>query len=228
MKIREVMSAPVVIVAPATPFKELIETLLDAGVSGLPVVDGGRVVGMVTEADLLPGSAYARRPRALWLVRDLLSGRRHGWLDDTDAKTAADVMTADVYECGPDEDLRVVARRMRTSHVKRLPVIDEGVLVGIVSRHDVLGAFDRPDDLVAADVEAALHTDPNRPDDAHVVVSVEGGVVTLSGDVRYPWDEPVVVGIAHGVEGAIAVTSHLHARERVPPRRVAPWPFVAR
>lgn len=225
MRVSEVMSSRVVSVAPTTPFKALIKTLLDAGVSGLPVVDGGRVVGIVTDADLIPKEAYAGRRRALAIVPEVVAGHARRFRM-AHAATAADVMTHDVVVCAPDDDLRAAARRMCEHRVKRMPVVADGLLVGIVTRHDVLGAFNRPDDRVAADVESALSTDPNRPDDAHVVVSVEGGVVTLDGDVRYHWDEPVVVSIARDVPGVIDVSSKLHAREPDPRSPRTPWMYV--
>lgn len=224
MKVREVMTSPVVTVSPGTPFKELLVTLVDAGISGVPVVDqDAHVVGIVTEADLMPKEARRGRRRVLQVLRDLLAGHGDRWLRQVQATRAADVMTTEVRTCGPDDDLRAVAREMAERHVKRMPVTDGGRLVGIVSRHDVLAAFDRPDTQVAADVAQVLRTDPNRPDDAHVEVAVHAGVVTLHGDVRYPWDEAIVVSIARGVLGVLDVVSDLHAREREPPTSGGPW-----
>lgn len=218
MKVRDVMTTPAVTVGPDTPFKELVEHLVRSEVSGLPVVDSsGSLVGIVTEADVIPKEAYAsRRHRALSLLGDLLSGRDHRWVAKAAGSSAADVMTTDVVTCGPDEDIQVAARQMAEHGVKRLPVVERGILVGVVSRHDILSTFDRPDDRIAAEVEDALARDPNRPDDFHIQVSVDGGIVRLSGDVRYGWDEPVVLAIARGVPGVIGVQSRLHHREPNP------------
>jgi osmotically-inducible protein OsmY len=100
--------------------------------------------------------------------------------------------------------------------VKRVPVVKDDKVVGIVSRRDVLKVLVRPDELIQADVEHRLRHDPNRPDGAHVHCWVQEGVVTLAGDVRYEWDVPIVISLARGVEGVIDVVDHLHNREANP------------
>lgn len=218
MKIADIMTKDVVSVGPETPFKDLIERLVRSDVSGLPVLDdSGQLVGIVTEADLTSKEAFGgHRHRALAVLADVLSARQHPWATKSAGWTAADVMTRDVAVCDPNEEVRVVARRMLDRGVKRVPVVQSGELVGIVSRQDILKMFARPDDAIAADITHALATHPNRPDDCHVQCTVEGGVATLTGDVRYTWDEPVVVSLARDVEGVIDVISRLHNREPDP------------
>ena len=230
MRIEEIMTTPVAAsVTPDTPFKSVIELLVRTEVSALPVLDpAGRLVGIVTEADLISKEAYGtRRHRALSLLGDVLSGRDHRWVGKAAGSVTRDVMTKDVVVCSPDEDIRVVARRMLRHGVKRVPVVDGGVLVGMVSRQDILGTFDRPDELVRADAEHALSHDPNRPDDAHVDVSVQDGVVRLTGDVRYRWDEQVAVSIVRDIPGVIDVVSVLRHREQ-PPSTSEAWMYGSR
>jgi CBS-domain-containing membrane protein len=130
--------------------------------------------------------------------------------------TAADVMTKDVVVCHPDEDVRVAARRLLERRVKRMPVVEDGAVVGMVSRRDFLAVLARPDAEIARDVAEVLSTHPNRPDDFHVNSEVADGIVTLTGDVRYAWDEPVVVSLVRDVEGVIDVESHVRNREPNP------------
>jgi CBS domain-containing protein len=227
MKIREIMSKEVVAVTPETPFKSIVERLVQSDVSGLPVIDAsGRLVGIVTEADLASKEAYGvRRRRALSVLADVLAGPE--WLSKAFGSVASDVMTREVLTCGPDDDVRVATRRMLERRVKRMPVVDDGTVIGMVSRQDILRRLVRPDAEIDADVATVLSSDPNRPDDAHVEHSVHDGVVTLTGDVRYAWDEPAVVSLVRNVDGVIDVISQVHNREPNP-RPGSPWMFGVR
>ena len=154
MKVDEIMTTAVVSVAPETPFKEVVERLVRAEVSSLPVVDpNGKLLGLITEADLISKEAYGtRRHRALAVLADVLSGREHRWVAKAAGSVAADVMTKHLTVCERREDLHSVARRMLQAGVKRLPVVEGGVLIGMVSRSDILATLARPDDEIAADV----------------------------------------------------------------------------
>lgn len=226
MKVRDVMTSEVISVRPETPFKTMIERLVQSDVSGLPVLDdSGGLVGIVTEADLASKEAYGgHRRRALALMVDVLAAP--SWLNKAFGWTASDVMTKDVVVCDPDEDVHVAARRMLERGVKRMPVVQSGAVVGMFSRRDLLAMLARPDEAIASDVTDVLTTHPNRPDGAHVHSEVESGVVTLTGDVRYEWDEPVVVSLVRDVDGVIDVVSRLHSRE-ANPRPASRWGFGA-
>lgn len=229
MKISDVMTGDVVTVTPDTPYKELVELLLASDISGLPVVDpSGALVGIVTEADLVSKEAYGgRRRRALALLADVVSAREHHWATKGVGSVAADVMTRDVLTCAPDDEVNVVARRMLLRGVKRIPVVSERNLVGIVSRQDLLKMFARSDAAIAADVERVLATGPNVLDDSHVLSSVEDGIVTMTGDVRYAWDVPIVESMVRKVAGVIDVRNDVHNREPNP-EPVMPWMYGAR
>jgi CBS domain-containing protein len=222
MLVKDVMTRDVVSVAPDTPYKDVVAALLRADVSCVPVVDdSGRLLGIVTEADLVSKEAYGtRRRRALGLLADVVSARAHRWVTKAIGQVASDVMSANVITCTRRENIRVVARRMLEHRVKRLPVVEDDELVGIVSRHDILRTFDRPDDEIA-DAVAAKLSSLDMPDDHHVRFSVDSGMVTLSGDVRYAWDKPVVVSVVRDVEGVIDVVDRLHNREPDPHPPVA-------
>lgn len=229
MKIRDIMTKQVITVTPDAPLKEVIEHMVHSEVSGVPVVDlSGRLRGIVTEADVIAKEAYGgRRPRALVLLVDALAGRDHHWVAKSAGLTAADVMSERPVTCEPGDEVTTVARRMLERGVKRMPVVEHGLLEGIVSRQDILAIFDRSDDAVADEVAQILATHPNLPDDRHVHFTVNDGVVTLSGDVHYEWDEPVVIAIVRSVPGVLDVVSHLHHRESNPRSTPSPWEGAA-
>ncbi len=219
MKVRDVMTRDVVTVTPETSYKELIDTMLEHEVSGLPVVDAdGELVGLVTEADLAAKEAYgARRRRPLRLVAEYLRGRDPAWLQRASGLTADQVMTRVLSKAAPDDDVRSAARRLVELGRKRLPVVDaSGELVGIVSRADILRMFDRSDDEIAADVERALRNYLLVPESHTAVASVADGIVRLDGGVEHPSDSRVVEAAMTGIAGVIGVENRLEVRRPEP------------
>lgn len=136
MKIRDIMTKDVITVAPDTPVKEVIEQMVHSQVSGVPVVDSsGRLLGIVTEADVITKEAYGgRRPRALALLVDTLAGRDHHWVVKAAGLTAAEVMSEHPVMCEPGDEVATVARRMLERGVKRMPVVEDGSVEGMISR----------------------------------------------------------------------------------------------
>jgi CBS domain-containing protein len=208
MKVREVMTPAVITVSPDTSFKETAMRLLDYGVSAMPVVDDdGDLVGLVTEADLMSKEAFGgKRRRPLAVVVDALTGGSR-YAPKASGLTAADVMTRHLVTAAPGEDIAAAARRMLAANVKRLPVLDEGRLVGIVSRHDLLRLFHRPDTDIAAEIETKLASPLYAPEEHGVIVKVADGVVTLHGRVRDRADAQLVEGLAWRVRGVVAVVA---------------------
>lgn len=136
---RDVMTAPAVACRAEAYFEEVAEILADRDISGMPVVDAGdRVAGVISERDL----AYALGGP---MVR--LALRRHNTRPlngaaglPRDARRAKDIMTTPALTVPADMHLDEIARLMRVHQVNRLPVVDEGRLIGVVTRGDVLGA----------------------------------------------------------------------------------------
>lgn len=136
------MSSPVVTVGEHTPLLEIARLMVERRIGGVPVVRAdGRLVGVVTESDFsakergVPFSLL-RLPNVLgrWLTRDNLERA----YVEARRITASEVMTRDVVTVTEDEPVEVAARRMCDEHVHRLPVVRNGVPVGIVARHDLL------------------------------------------------------------------------------------------
>lgn len=217
MKVQDVMTTPVITVGLDAPFKEVAERMLDANVSGLPVVDGeGLLLGLVTEADLVSKPAFGRRRRrSLAAFVDLLTGDAR-WVAKATALTAGELMTTAVITALPSERVEVVAKRMLERGVKRLPVLDGGRLAGIVSRRDLLRCFHRTDAEIVAELTRKLMSARYAPEDHTVTGTVENGVVTLEGMVRADNDLPVVEWLARDIPGVVQVVNRAGFRELAP------------
>ncbi|MDX2702374.1 CBS domain-containing protein [Streptomyces sp. PA03-6a] len=198
--VSDVMTRSVVAVGRDASFKEIVTTMERWKVSALPVLEGeGRVVGLVSEADLLPKEEY--RDSAPSRNEQM---RRLPDLCKAGATTADELMSAPAVCVHADATLAQAARAMAFRNVKRLPVIDaEGMLCGIVSRGDLLKVFLRPDEEIAEEVnrEIAGYLFPGEP--SPVRARVEEGVVHFSGAPGDPSLVPVASRFARAVEGVV-------------------------
>ena len=204
LTVRDVMSAPAVSLSPDTAYAAIVHRFLSSDIGGLPVVDeSGRLLGIVTESDLLFKEAY------LPGSDDAVAAARFArWQQKASARTARDLMTLDPSTASLDEPLDVVARRLLEHAVSRLPVVREGRVVGIVSRHDVLRRFARPDYAIAADIERALADVPGVTARSPRT-SVSDGDVVLSGSVDALEDIVTIAEVAAGVDGAVSIDNRL-------------------
>lgn len=212
----EVMTTRVVTVPEWTPFKDVVRLMQEHGVSALPVLRADRLVGIVSEADLMLKEEHATGEGAShrfpWRRGD--SGRAGAppWIRLSKAQgvLARDLMSSPAVTVSPAMPVALAARIMRENRVKRLPVTDaHGALVGIVSRSDLLTAFLRPDDEISAAIESAL-TEPKPPiEDGQIRVSVVNGVATLDGKVGLKSQIPRIVSIARTIDGVVDVESRL-------------------
>jgi CBS-domain-containing membrane protein len=188
-------------------YKELVKLLASRRVSALPVVDGrGRVLGVVSEADLLPKPEQpGDGPGRLLSAR--LRRRDRARAEPT---VAAELMTRPAITVEPLATVTEAARRMHRAGVKRLPVVDVvGRLVGIVSRADLLTSFLPPDEELRREiVENVIFSDlvmaPDRFD-----VDVRDGVVTLQGRCERRSLVPTVVRAVAAVDGVVRVVNRL-------------------
>ena len=146
--VRDIMDTDPATVRPETPVEEVVSTLRRHELPGLPVVDGeGRVLGMITEADLvLPdddGDLHIPHYINLFGGTVFLEplGRFEKRLRKAFASNAADMMTSDPDTVSPDTSVQEAARIIHESGHNRLPVVEDGRLVGVVTRLDVLGAL---------------------------------------------------------------------------------------
>jgi CBS domain-containing protein len=209
MKVKDVMTSDVVSVRPETSLKEVARLLVERKISGVPVVtENDSVVGVVSEGDIL---FKERGPTE--------SGRMLSWLMDAsykeeaqqkfEAQTAAEAMTTPAKTIPRWHSISGAAAQMIEEGVNRLPVVDnDGKLVGIVTRADLVRAFVRPD----AEIEREIREDflvetlwlrvPDR-----VAVSVDGGKVTLGGTVDTRSEAQLISALATKIPGVVEVES---------------------
>ena len=225
MNVADIMTRQVISVTPQTTIAEAAQLLLDNRISGLPVVDpGGAVVGIVTEGDLLRRvETGTQRRHSHWLEFLIAPGRLAREYTDANARSVGAVMSADVVSVTPQEALPEVIRLMEHHHVKRLPVIEAGRLVGIVSRANLVRALLRnlaeppgnaAGDAVAGDADiqgrivAEIARQPWGPR-ASVDVRVKDGTVELYGTITDERERTALRVLAENHPGVKAVLDHL-------------------
>ena len=208
MKVSDVMTRDVRAVPPDATLKEVAEVLTQLGVSGLPVVEDGHVVGVVSEADVL-AKERGESPRRGRLASLLLDDRA-ALETKLAARTAAEAMTSPAVTISPDRPLTEAAAQMLDRRVNRLPVVDaDGAMVGIVTRADLVRAFVRSDREIASEVEndvllRTLWIAPER-----VKVSVTGGEVEIEGHVETKAEAEILPEFVRRVPGVVSVSSSL-------------------
>ncbi len=205
--VREVMTKDVVSVRPDTPFREIVALLDKHRISAVPVVDrGGVVVGVVSEADLLPKLRFgAVRHETRWMP----GRRRRTARAKAGGTVARDLMSPTVVTALPNTWVVAAARRMDAAGVRRLVVVDDlGRLQGIVSRHDLLTLYRRPDAEIREELRRALYRE-HPAVTAHLSYAVDAGVVTVTGEVPYVSHLSRAAYLAGQVPGVVDVCTKL-------------------
>ncbi|WP_046499619.1 CBS domain-containing protein [Streptomyces odonnellii] len=200
--VSDVMTHTVVAVGPRAGFKEIVGAMERWKVSAVPVLTGdGRVAGVISEADLLPKEEFRDAdPSRMEQMRRLGDLRKAG------AATADELMSAPAVTVREDATLAQAARTMARGRLKRLPVVDaSGMLRGIVSRCDLLKVFLRPDEDLAEEIRTEIVDRLFLLSQNTVDVSVEDGMVTLSGRVRDTALVPLAARLVRAVEGVVDV-----------------------
>jgi CBS domain-containing protein len=192
MLVRELMTSPAVTVGPGTTLKQAVHLLDEHRISAMPVVDDtGRIVGVVSEADVLRESIPPDH-------------RAYGRLVEISAPPAhlavADVMTNLSLSVSPDDDVSDAVELLVDTQVKSLPVVAAGRVVGMVSRRDVIAVLARADLLIEAEVDEAL-----RVAGVECTVEVVDGVVYLR-DRSEPEALSTARVVASGVPGVVGVS----------------------
>jgi CBS domain-containing protein len=219
MRAHQIMTRTVVTVSPEATILEAADTMLRSHVSGLPVIDAaGKLVGVVSEGDFIRRSEIGtQRKRGRWLK--FLLGASVAATDyvHEHGRKVADVMTADPVTIAEDATLEQIVTSMETNGVKRLPVMRDSKLVGIVSRANLLQAVaslareipdpTADDDHIRSRIIAALEKNDWSPFGLNVVV--RDGIVHLSGVITDEGSRQAAMVAAQNVTGVKKVHDHL-------------------
>ena len=212
--VQEIMTARVIWVSKDATFREMAVALREHRVSAFPVVDDDhKVIGVVSEADMLAKEALDDEP-------GVLAGILHR-KDQAKARgvTAGDLMTAAVVAVRPEDTVEHAARLMYDRRVKRLPVTDaDGHLAGIISRADVLSVFDRTDEAIRKEITDDVLLGEFLTDPQIFTVTVKDGIVTLAGRPETSETGHEIVRRVRHLQGVVAVRDRL---DYPPPERPA-------
>jgi CBS domain-containing protein len=182
MRVEDRMTRDVVAVAPGATLKEVADLLIEHGISGVPVCSDGRVLGVVSESDIL-WKELRSLPDTDGVVVRLFE---RAYRDDRrrDALTAGQAMTSPPVTVQPEASVARAARLMIEHGVNRLPVVSSGRLVGILTRSDVVRAFRRSDEEIEREIRADVLRDALCVDPQSVSLAVAGGEVAIAGEVE--------------------------------------------
>ena len=221
MLAKDVMTTAILTVTPDTDVGEIARTLLDAHISAVPVIaDDGKLIGIVSEGDLMHRAEAETRRRPSWWLRLLATPEEplQQYLREV-GRRARDVMTRDVITVEPDTSLTEIAAVLEKYHIKRVPVIENGKLVGIVSRANLLrgvATWQKPSGVRVEDStlrELLLKALNEAELPMHLVnVTVTDGAVELWGVVDSELQIDAARAAAEATVGVVRLENHLVRR----------------
>ena len=152
MKVRDVMNVKPVSVQADASVSEAARLLRENKISGMPVLDGEKLVGVVSESDLLRLLAVEEDSGGLWLpspfevfevpFRDLVKWERmRSGMEDISRKLVSEVMSRNLHEVAAEDTVEEAAATMTHHRINRLPVVEDGRLVGIITRGDIISGL---------------------------------------------------------------------------------------
>ena len=220
MNAKDVMTPSVISTAPDASVSAAAHLMLQNKISGLPVIDSsGKLVGIVTEGDFLRRSEIGtqrRRPR--WIEFFVGPGRLADEYSRSSGRTISDVMTHDIYTVDSDASLEHIVRVMERHRIKRVPVVEGGKVIGIVTRANLLHALASIADEIAPSsagdnsIREQIFAELKRQTWAPVSmidVTVRNGVVQLSGSLTDERQRQALRILAENIPGVRKVQDHL-------------------
>jgi len=220
MKAKDVMTSPVVSIEPDASIWQAVRIMLQRHISGLPVIDQkASLVGIVTEGDFLRrAETGTQRQRPRWLEYLIGPGRLADEYTRSHGRKVSEIMTTEPLTITEDTSLDEIVRLMEKRQIKRLPVVCDQEVVGIVSRANLVHALAsvardiRPtsvgDQTIRDRILAELASQSWAPV-ALVDVIVRDGVVGLWGMITDERERKAIVVAAENAPGVKAVNDHL-------------------
>ncbi|MDI3406862.1 CBS domain-containing protein [Streptomyces cavernicola] len=223
--VADLMTPTAVSVAPETTFKEIARLLDEYDITAVPVVDeADRPLGVVSEADLVRRRVRGSEPDAETSEPDAEAEAGDAEAESepgaarigrAGADTAAGLMSSPAVVARPRWSVVRAARTMDRAKVKRLPVVDdEGRLIGVLSRSDLVQLFLRRDRAIQEEIVEDVITQTLRLSPSALTVEVTEGRVTLSGSVRDPGLVPVLLRLCDSVDGVVTVVDRLQKDQK--------------
>lgn len=224
MKARDIMVSPVVTVKPDSTVKDVAKLLLERRISAAPVVDDqGKLVGMISEGDLIHRAEIGTQERPSWWL--LLVAEDSALASDyikSHSRSVADLMTRNVITAGPDTPVSEIARLLEKNAIKRVPIVQDGRVVGIVSRANLLQAIATSGDKLETpvsdqDIREQLLAHLKAQPWAHTGLlnaTVSAGVVDLWGITSSETERKAVKVAAETMPGVKTVNDHLTVYRR--------------
>lgn len=225
MNASDVMTVRVVTIAPDATVQEAAKLMLEREVSALPVVGkDGKLVGIISEGDLMRRTETGTERKPSWWLSFLSSSDRLAYdFVKSHGTKVEDVMTRDVVTARPDTPLSEVAGLLEDNRIKRVPVVEEDLLIGVVSRANLLQALAsakprlgtglQPSDSELRDaIIDRLEAQPwSHPSMLNPIVTDR--VVDLWGMVLSPHERKAVRVLVEETPGVRSVNDHLSVRQ---------------
>lgn len=220
MNAADIMTRPVISATPETSIEEAARLMLDHRISGLPVVEAGAVVGMLTEGDLLRrAETGTERRHARWVELLISPGRLARDYTNANARKVGEVMSPAVVTVAPEDSIEQIVSQMEQHRIKRVPVVDNGKLVGIVSRANLVRALIRTlsnstpqgqmsDEEIRDRIVAEISRQPWGPR-ASVTVRVNDGAVEFYGAITDERERTALQVLAESTPGVKSVRDQL-------------------
>ena len=233
MRARDIMTPDVITAGPETAVSALAQLMLERRISAVPILDQGALVGLVSEGDLLRRPELGTAPRARWLgLFGLGADRAAAAYAASHGRRAAEVMSRPVISATPDAPLAALQALMQRHRIKRLPIVDGGRLIGILTRADLLRALvlalaapaDQADGAIRDALLAEIARQPWAPAPGAVLVLARDGTLHLAGTVASEAIRAALIAAAEATPGARGVDGEaLQLRRPIDPMDRPHW-----